>query len=76
MVAGDDLREARAVAYVKKNERAHVPNTVDPPQQHDVRADVLWPQRSAGMCASEIAELINHAGPWFLKPDEEPCPQP
>ena len=60
VVAGYHLSDPRTVAHVEKDERAHVANPVDPSEQHDLRADVLWPKLAAGMCPSEVAELGYH----------------
>ena len=35
-------------------------DAVDPAQEHDVGADILAAQGAAGVCTSEIAQLISH----------------
>ena len=55
VVANHELRDARAVAQIDERDPAEIADSMDPAEQHDVRADVFGAQRSAGVCSSEVA---------------------
>ena len=54
MVAGDDLGDAVAVPYVKKDERPKVTNLVNPAHQRDVDTDVAGAEFAAGVGSGEV----------------------
>ncbi len=53
VVADDDLRHAVTVANIDEQERAEIPKTVHPAEQHDVLADVGCRECTAGVRSRE-----------------------
>ena len=70
----DDLRDAGAVADVDEQQPAEVAHAMHPAEQHDVRADVVGPQRAAGVRACQVAELLSHVASVPRESPRQPRP--